>query len=60
MMGQNVINFSANHNFNRIYIPSWQYLENPYRQNFCGEIYFQHKLPVDPGDFVHFRYGIDF
>lgn len=30
-------------------------LENPYWQYFCGEIYFQYKLPFDPCDFVHFR-----
>jgi len=32
-----------------------RYLENPYWQNFCGEVYFQYKLPFDPSDFVHFR-----
>jgi IS5 family transposase len=32
-----------------------RYLENPYWQHFCGEIYFQYKLPFDPSDFVHFR-----
>jgi IS5 family transposase len=34
------------------------YLENPYWQHFCGEIYFQYKLPFDPSDFVHFRHRI--
>ncbi|MBN1639475.1 MAG: transposase [Ignavibacteriales bacterium] len=32
-----------------------RYLENPYRQHFCGEVYFQYKLPFDPSDFAHFR-----
>lgn len=32
-----------------------RYLENPYWQHFCGEVYFQYKLPFDPSDFVHFR-----
>jgi IS5 family transposase len=32
-----------------------RYHENPYWQHFCGEIYFQYKLPFDPSDFVHFR-----
>jgi IS5 family transposase len=32
-----------------------RYLENPYWQHFCGEVYFQYKLPFNPSDFVHFR-----
>jgi len=28
---------------------------NPYMQYFCGMIYFEHKFPCDPSDFVHFR-----
>jgi len=28
---------------------------NPYMQYFCGEVFFQHELPCDPSDFVHFR-----
>jgi len=32
-----------------------RWLENPYWQHFCGEVYFQYKLPFDPSDFVHFR-----
>ena len=28
---------------------------NPYMQYFCGMTYFEHKLPFDPSDFVHFR-----
>lgn len=32
-----------------------RYLENPYWQHFCGEVYFQYKPPFDPSDFVHFR-----
>ncbi|MGD0342114.1 MAG: IS5 family transposase [Bacteroidales bacterium] len=35
-----------------------RYIENPYWQHFCGEIYFQYKLPFDPSDFVHFRHRI--
>jgi len=35
-----------------------RYLENPYWQHFCGEIYFQYTLPFDPSDFVHFRHRI--
>lgn len=35
-----------------------RYLENPYWQHFCGEIYFQYELPFDPSDFVHFRHRI--
>lgn len=32
-----------------------RWLENPYWQYFCGEIYFQYRFPFDPSDFVHFR-----
>lgn len=32
---------------------AWE--SNPYMQYFCGEIFFQHKFPCDPSDFVHFR-----
>jgi len=32
-----------------------RWLENPYWQHFCGEIYFQYRHPFDPSDFVHFR-----
>jgi len=35
-----------------------RYLENPYWQHFCGEVYFQYRLPFDPSDFVHFRHRI--
>jgi IS5 family transposase len=31
------------------------WLENPYWQHFCGEVYFQHKAPFYFGDFSHFR-----
>jgi IS5 family transposase len=24
-------------------------------QNFCGSVFFEHKFPFDPSDFVHFR-----
>jgi len=26
----------------------WTWVENPYWQHFCGEIYFQHEPPIDP------------
>jgi len=32
-----------------------RWLENPYWQHFCGEVYFQYRHPFDPSDFVHFR-----
>ena len=32
-----------------------RYIDSPYCQYFCGEIYFQYKYPFDPSDFVHFR-----
>lgn len=32
-----------------------RYINSPYSQHFCGEIYFQYKYPFDPSDFVHFR-----
>jgi transposase, IS5 family len=32
-----------------------RWVEIPYWQHFCGEIYFQYKAPFDPSDFVHFR-----
>jgi IS5 family transposase len=32
-----------------------RYIDSPYCQHFCGEIYFQYKYPFDPSDFVHFR-----
>src|SRR3990172_12404606 len=31
------------------------WVENPYWQHFCGEVYFQHKAPFYVGDFGHFR-----
>jgi transposase, IS5 family len=34
------------------------WLENPYWQHFCGEIYFQHKAPLHFSDFSHFRHRI--
>ena len=35
-----------------------RYLENPYWQHFCGEVYFQYRLPFDPSDFVYFGHRI--
>jgi len=32
-----------------------RYIDSPYFQHFCGEIYFQYDYPFDPNDFVHFR-----
>jgi len=32
---------------------AWQ--QNPYMQYFCGETYFQWKLPCEPSELVHFR-----
>jgi transposase, IS5 family len=32
-----------------------QWLENPYWQHFCGQVYFQHKPPFYYSDFSHFR-----
>lgn len=31
------------------------WVENPYWQHFCGEVYFQHKAPFYVGDFGQFR-----
>jgi len=32
-----------------------RYIDSPYCQHFCREIYFQYEYPFDPSDFVHFR-----
>jgi transposase, IS5 family len=32
-----------------------RYIDSPYFQYFCGEVYFQYEYPFDPSDFVHFR-----
>jgi IS5 family transposase len=32
-----------------------QWVENPYWQYFCGEIYFQHQLPIDPSSMSRWR-----
>ena len=32
-----------------------QWLQNPYWQHFCGEVYFRHKAPFHHGDYSHFR-----
>jgi len=34
------------------------WLENPYWQHFCGEVYFQHKTPFYFGEFGNFRHRI--
>jgi IS5 family transposase len=31
------------------------WVQNVYFQYFCGEVFFEHKFPFDPSDFVHFR-----
>ena len=36
-----------------IVVESW--VENPYWQYFCGEEYFQHRLPIDPSQMTRFR-----
>ena len=32
-----------------------RWIENPYWQYFCGEIYFQHEMPIDPSSLSRFR-----
>ena len=32
-----------------------QWVQNVYFQYFCGGVFFEHKFPFDPSDFVHFR-----
>jgi IS5 family transposase len=32
-----------------------QWIENPYWQYFCGEVYFQHSAPFDPTELIKFR-----
>jgi len=34
------------------------WVENPYWQYFCGEEYFQHRLPIDPSQMTRFRQRI--
>ncbi len=31
------------------------WVENPYWQYFCGEVYFRHRLPIDPSQMTRFR-----
>lgn len=33
----------------------WTWVENPYWQHFCGEIYFQHESPIDPSSLSRWR-----
>ena len=35
-----------------------RWVENPYWQYFCGEEYFQHRLPIDPSQMTRFRQRI--
>ena len=32
-----------------------EWIQNPYMQYFCGEVFFQWQQPCDPSDLVHFR-----
>ena len=32
-----------------------QWVRDVYFQYFCGGVFFEHKFPFDPSDFVHFR-----
>ena len=34
------------------------WIMNPYMQYFCGRVFFEHKFPCDPSNFVHFRHRI--
>ena len=36
-----------------VVVKSW--VENPYWQYFCGEEFFQHRLPIDPSQMTRFR-----
>lgn len=31
-----------------------QWVDNPYWQYFCGELYFQHEIPIDPSSLLRF------
>lgn len=33
----------------------WGWVENPYWQLFCGEIWFQHNLPINPSSLTRWR-----
>jgi IS5 family transposase len=35
-----------------------RWVENPYWQYFCGEEFFQHRLPIDPSGMTRFRHRI--
>ena len=35
-------------------IPEY-WVRDVYFQYFCGGVFFEHKFPFDPSDFVHFR-----
>lgn len=36
-----------------------RWIENPYFQHFCGEIFFQHRVPIERSGLSHFRNRID-
>ena len=35
-----------------------RWVENPYYQHFCGEVFFQHRPPIDPSSLTRWRYRI--
>ncbi len=35
-----------------------RWAENPYWQHFCGETFFQHRLPLDPSSLTRWRQRI--
>ena len=39
-----------------VVVKTW--VENPYWQYFCGEEYFQHRLPIDPSQMTRFRHRL--
>ena len=39
-----------------VVVKNW--VENPYWQYFCGEEYFQHRLPIDPSQMTRFRHRL--
>ena len=36
----------------------WRWVENPYWQYFCGEIYFRHEAPIDPSSLTRWRHRV--
>ena len=52
LMGLNLLKFMYNLSDERV-CSNW--IENPYYQYFCGEVCFQHQLPVDRSSMTNFR-----